>query len=118
VFINKRNTTMNIQIANRHEIGHRSYQTVCRSRTGDPGREIMKFSVADVVLDHEGHTNIQYSAEINLKVRGTMLHAKETSEDIGKSVDLVVKSLEKQLKKHRDSHTASEAASGAIAVFF
>ena len=99
---------MNIQIANRHEsaTGHIRPFVEAELATLEGKYEILG---ADVVLDHEGHTtNIQYSAEINLKVRGTMLHAKESSEDIGKSVDLVVKSLEKQLKKHRDSHEASK----------
>ena len=63
---------------------------------------------ADVILDHEGHANLQYTAEINLRVKGTTLHAKESSEDIGKSIDLAVKILEKQLKKHHDMHLASK----------
>ena len=98
---------MNIQIANRHEsaTGHIRPFVEAELAMLEGKYEILG---ADVILDHEGHSNIQYSAEINLKVRGTMLHAKESSEDIGKSVDLVVKSLEKQLKKHRDTHTASK----------
>ncbi|MEP7233843.1 MAG: ribosome-associated translation inhibitor RaiA [Ignavibacteriota bacterium] len=98
---------MNIQIANRHEAATGHIRPFVESEIAilQSKYEIL---AADVVLDHEGHGNIQYSAEINLKVRGTSLHAKETSDEIGKSVDLVVKSLEKQLKKHRDTHMADK----------
>ena len=98
---------MNIQIANRHETADGHIKTFVESELKflQDKYEILG---ADVILDREGHGNIQYSAEINLKVRGTMLHAKESSEEIGKSIDLVVKTLEKQLKKHRDTHSASK----------
>ena len=98
---------MNIQIATRHESANGHIKTFVESELAmlQDKYEILG---ADVILDHEGHANVQYSAEINLKVKGTMLHAKESSGDIGKSIDLVVKSLEKQLKKHRDTHIASK----------
>jgi len=100
---------MTIQIANRHDTADGRIKTFVESELAvlQNKYEILG---ADVILDREGHTNIQYSAEINLKVRGSMLHAKESSEEIGKSIDLVVKTLEKQLKKHRDSHEASKEA--------
>jgi putative sigma-54 modulation protein len=100
---------MNIQISNRHASADGHIKTFVESElaTLQNKYEILG---ADVILDHEGHANIQYSAEINLKVKGTTLHAKEFSEDVGKSIDLVVKTLEKQLKKHHDSHTTSKEA--------
>ncbi|MDP4219299.1 MAG: ribosome-associated translation inhibitor RaiA [Bacteroidota bacterium] len=97
---------MNIQISNRHESADGHIKTFVENElaTLQSKYEILG---ADVILDREGHANVQYSAEINLKVRGTTLHAKESSEDVGKSIDLVVKTLEKQLKKHRDLQTTS-----------
>jgi putative sigma-54 modulation protein len=98
---------MNIQISNRHESADGQIKTFVESELAilQNKYEILG---ADVILDHEGHANVQYSAEINLKVKGTTLHAKESSEDVGKSIDLVVKTLEKQLKKHKDTHYASK----------
>jgi len=97
---------MNIQIANRHESATGQIKTFVESELAklEDKYEILS---ADVILDHEGHANVQYSAEINLKVRDKTLHAKESSEDISKSIDLVVKTLEKQLKKHHDLHIAA-----------
>ena len=98
---------MNIQIANRHDTADGRIKTFVETELAvlQDKYEILG---ADVILDREGHAQVQYSAEINLKVRGSVLHAKESSEEIGKSIDLVVKTLEKQLKKHRDSHAASK----------
>ena len=98
---------MNIQITNRHDSADGHIKTFVESEMAilENKYEILG---ADVILDHEGHGNVQYSAEINLEVRGKILHAKETSENVGKSIDLVVKTLEKQLKKHHDSHAASK----------
>lgn len=99
---------MNIQISNRHEsaTGHIRPFVEAELERLEHKYEIIG---ADVILDHEGHGNISYSAEINLRIKGTVLHAKESSEDIGKSIDLVVKTLEKQLQKHKDlSHVSKE----------
>ena len=98
---------MNIQIANRHDSaaqGQIKSFVEAELVTLESKYEIIG---ADVILDHEGHTNLQYSAEINLKIKGTMLHAKESSDDINKSIDLVVKTLERQLKKHKETHYSS-----------
>jgi len=42
-----------------------------------------------------------YIAEVILNVPGETLTAKETSEDLTKSVDFVVKKMRKQLTKHK-----------------
>ena len=98
---------MNIQITNRHASADGHIKTFVESEMAilENKYEILG---ADVILDHEGHGKVQYSAEINLEVKGAKLHAKETSEEIGKSIDLVVKTLEKQLKKHKDTHYAAQ----------
>lgn len=99
---------MNIQISNRHESATGHIKPFVESELA---RLEHKYEIlgAEVILDHEGHANISYSAEINLKIKGSILHAKESSEDIGKSIDLVVKTLEKQLQKRKDlSHVSKE----------
>ena len=97
---------MNIQISNRHASADGQIKTFVENElmTLENKYEILG---ADVVLDHEGHGNIKYSAEINLKVKGSTIHAKESSEEIGKSIDLAIKTLEKRLQKHKDTHYAS-----------
>ena len=43
-----------------------------------------------------------YIAEVILNVPGETLTAKETSDDLSKSVDFVVKKMRKQLTKHKN----------------
>src|ERR1051325_2421562 len=97
---------MNIQISNRHDSADGQIKTFVENELAvlENKYEILS---ADVVLDHEGRGKVQYSAEINLKVKGSLIHAKESSEEIGKSIDLAIKTLEKRLKKHKDTHYAS-----------
>ena len=98
---------MNIQISNRHESANNNAKSFIESELATLQG---KYDIlgADVILDREGHAIVQYSAEINLKVKGSTLHAKESSSDINKSIDLVVKTLEKQLKKHKETTYASQ----------
>lgn len=56
---------------------------------------------ADVILSYERTTNSLKTAEINLHVHGTVLFAKEKSEDFHKSIDLAVDKLERQLDKYK-----------------
>jgi len=56
---------------------------------------------ADIILSFERTSNSLKSAEINLHVRGTMLSAKEKSEEFAKSIDLATEKLERQLAKYK-----------------
>lgn len=56
---------------------------------------------ADVILSYERTMNSLKTAEINLHVHGTVLFAKEKSEDFHKSIDLAVDKLERQLDKYK-----------------
>jgi len=59
---------------------------------------------AEVVIDQEGPTGSIKTAEFILKVKGEVIHAKESSEEIHKSIDLAVKRLDAQLAKYKDLH--------------
>ena len=59
----------------------------------------------DIILSYERTTASVKVAEINLHVHGTMLSAKEKSEDFLKSVDLAVEKLERQLDKYKTKVT-------------
>ncbi len=56
---------------------------------------------ADIILSYERGVASVKTAEINLHVQGTILSAKEPSEEFGKSIDLAVGKLERQLAKHK-----------------
>ena len=55
----------------------------------------------DIILSFERSTNSLKMAEINLHVHGTILSAKEKSEEYIKSIDLAVEKLERQLTKYK-----------------
>lgn len=97
---------MNIKIADRHESGTNGIRTYIETelQTLADKYEILD---ADVILDKDGHTGREFTAEIILHVKGSKILAKEVSEEIGKSVDLAVKTLDKQLKKHKETHFSS-----------
>jgi ribosomal subunit interface protein len=97
---------MNIQISNRHESADGRIKTFVESELANLQHKYEILN-ADVILDHEGRGNVQYSAEINVKVKGSVITAKESSEEIGKSIDLAIKTLEKRLRKHKDTHYSS-----------
>ncbi len=97
---------MNIQYVNRHESAHGDIKTYIETELGFLAAkyEILE---ADVILDKDGHNGREFVAEINLHVKGARLHCKETSDEIGKSIDIAIKTLDKQLKKHKETHYAS-----------
>ncbi len=101
---------MKIQISNRHETAHPNVKGIIETELGDLATRY-EIIGADVILDHEGHSVPQVSAEINLKIKGSVLVAKEKSDKIEKSIDLAVRSLEKQLKRHKEIHFSSQEPS-------
>lgn len=56
---------------------------------------------SDIILSYERQSNSVKTAEINLHVHGTLLSAKEKSEEFAKSIDLAVEKLERQLGKYK-----------------
>lgn len=97
---------MKINIYNRHESANGNIKQYIETGLANLSD---KFEIlgADVILDQEGHIGKQFTADIKLHVRGSVLQAKETSDEIGKSVDLVFKTLEKRLKKFKETHYSS-----------
>ena len=56
---------------------------------------------SDIILSYERMSQSVKTAEINLHVHGTLLSAKEKSEDFYKSIDLAIDKLERQLAKYK-----------------
>lgn len=55
----------------------------------------------DIILSYERSTQSVKMAEINLRVFGSTLTAKERSEDFLKSIDLAIGKLERRLSKYK-----------------
>ena len=55
----------------------------------------------DIILSYERTANSVKTAEINLHVHGSVLIAKEHSEEFSKSIDLAVDKVERQLAKYK-----------------
>ncbi|MCK5033339.1 MAG: ribosome-associated translation inhibitor RaiA [Calditrichia bacterium] len=53
----------------------------------------------DVILSYEKLTQI---AEVKLKTTNKFIIAKEKSEDIFKSIDLVIDNVDRQIKRHKE----------------
>ena len=56
---------------------------------------------SDVILSFERTLKSVKSAEVNLHVDGTVLTAKDKSDDFYKSIDLAIGKLERQLAKYK-----------------
>ena len=56
---------------------------------------------ADIILSYEHSSPTVKAVEINMHVYGMMLSAKEKSEEFGKSIDLAVAKIERQLTKYQ-----------------
>jgi len=68
----------------------------------------------DVILSYEKLTQI---AEVKLKTTNKLIIAKEKSEDIFKSIDLVIDNVERQIKKHKEKqreHKSSKIADSLV----
>ena len=97
---------MNINIANRHASANGNIKQYIESGLANLS-EKYEILGADVILDQEGHVGRQFSADITLHIKGSVLHTKEVTEEVGTSVDLALKTLEKRLKKFKETHNAS-----------
>ena len=56
---------------------------------------------ADVILSYERTTSSVKRAEINLHVHGSILSARESTEEFHKSIDRAIAKLERQLAKYK-----------------
>lgn len=63
---------------------------------------------ADIILSYERASNSVKAAEINLHVYGTILSAKEKSDDYHKSIEAAVEKLGVQLSKYKTKLRAKD----------
>jgi ribosomal subunit interface protein len=94
---------MLIQIAVRHDTADGRIKTFVEEELKRIEGKYSPIS-AEVVIDQEGAAGHVKTAEINVTVPGKVLHTKESSSDVNKSIDLAVKTIEAQLHKYKETH--------------
>ncbi len=74
-------------------------------------RQVSEHAMLDVELKEERNPAIRAShvAEVTLHVKGTTLRARESSESMIHSVNLVADDLARQVKRHRDKRRRRRA---------
>jgi putative sigma-54 modulation protein len=77
------------------------------------GRQVSELAALDVELSEEKNPSIQQRciAEANLKLKGTTLRAKATSDNMATAVADAADELTRQVKKHRDKRRSRRAGS-------
>ena len=67
-------------------------------------KQVSELAELDVELTEEKNPSIHDKevAEATLRLKGTTLRAKEASDNIGHSINLVADDLARQVKRHRD----------------
>ncbi len=99
---------MHIKFTARHFRAHAEL----REHATDMVKKLDKFYdgivTAEIILSYERATKSVKMAEINLKVYGGILTAKEKSEDYVKSIDAAVEKLTQQLTKYKTKLRAKD----------
>ncbi len=92
---------MNVTFTARHFRPHADVKQHALSEVRKLGRYYDGIVTANVILSFERATNSLKKAEINLHVYGTVLSARDKSQDFVKSIDNTVAKLVLQLAKYK-----------------
>ena len=76
------------------------------------GKQVSELAVLEVELSEERNPSIADSqvADATLHLKGVTLRARESSTDMGHSINLVAEDLARQVKKHRDKQRGRREA--------
>jgi putative sigma-54 modulation protein len=76
------------------------------------GRQVSRLADLEIELSQERNRAIHESqvAEATLHLKGVKLRARESSTDMGHSINLVAEDLARQVKKHRDKRRGRREA--------
>src|SRR5574341_1203678 len=102
---------MNINITARHFKAPEKLKNYARKEVARLKKYYDGIIEGEVILTWEKLTQI---AEINLKVYGQTLSAKQKSEDIRKSITLAVDKLERQVEKYKEKWHKKGNAKAAL----
>ncbi len=87
---------MNIQITSRHSKVSKQTQDYLKSELGNLEKFYDRMTSSHVILDIE---HINKIVEIIINVQGSTVNAKAKSDNLGKSVDMALQKITRQLKK-------------------
>jgi putative sigma-54 modulation protein len=79
------------------------------------GRQVSPLAELEVELSEERNPSIREScvAEATLHLKGATLRARESSDDMSHSINLVAEDLQRQVKRHRDKRRGRRDATRA-----
>ena len=79
------------------------------------GRQVSELARLEVELSQERNPSIsdRHVAEATLHLKGTTLRARERSDDMAHSINLVAEDLHRQVKRHRDKRRGRREATRA-----
>jgi len=92
---------MNVTFTARHFRPHADVRQHAINEVKKLGKFYDGIVTANIILSFERATNSLKSAEVNLHVYGTILTAKDKSDDFMKSIDKTIAKLALQLKKYK-----------------
>ena len=81
---------------------------------GKVARQVSELAELELELKEERNPSIREAqvAEATLHLKGTTLRARERSDDMVHSINLVAEDLSRQVKRHRDKRRGRRAAKG------
>jgi putative sigma-54 modulation protein len=79
------------------------------------GRQVSPLAELEIELKEERNPSIHDScvAEVTLHLKGTTLRAREASDDMSHSINVVAEDLHRQVKRHRDKRRGRREATRA-----
>ena len=79
------------------------------------GRQVSPLAELEIELKEERNPSIRDScvAEVTLQLKGATLRAREASDDMAHSINLVAEDLHRQVKRHRDKRRGRREATRA-----
>jgi putative sigma-54 modulation protein len=82
---------------------------------GKVGKQVSELADMEIELKEERNPSIKQSqvAEATLHLKGTTLRAREASEDMVHSINLVAEDLARQVKRHREKRRKRREAHSA-----
>jgi putative sigma-54 modulation protein len=106
---------MRIEIKGRNlTVGDEQRERVAK-KFAKVGRQVSELAEMEIELKEERNPSIREScvAEVTLHLKGTTLRARERSDDMSHSINLVAEDLHRQVKRHRDKRRGRRDATRA-----
>ena len=108
---------MRIEIKGRNVSVGDDLREKVEKKLGKIARQVSPLAEAEIELTEERNPSIRHSqvAEVTLHLKGVTLRARERSDDMGHSINLVVADLARQVKRHRDKRRRRRESAKAAA---